>query len=410
MKNLFTVNVARIVFIYLLSGYLWILFSDQIVHIFYSDPETITTIQIGKGLFYVSVTGVLLYFLINIYRKEIEQKQRESLLHLKKFSSIFESTNAGILTLDSKCLIMDVNPAACELLQLPRHKIIKKPLTEFAYSEKNEEIDLNFLSNIHSYSDIIYLKSADDSLIPIELTLSEFDVEDIETHTALIFHDISERLAIDAKLKDSLREKEIMLAEIHHRVKNNLAIISSLLLLQAEKTDQNQQDIFYTSVQRVKSMALIHEMLYQSENLALLDFGYYIQKLGDSIIKTYFDEEVHIRMEYQLSSAIFLDITRAIPAGLIISELMVNAIKHAFKEKSSGEITISLKRCENNAISVKVSDNGVGMSTGLFESSNGLGFTLVHGLVDQLGGKMNVQSNNGTMFELQIPKPSESKD
>ncbi len=205
----------------------------------------------------------------------------------------------------------------------------------------------------------------------------------------------------EAAIKESLREKELLITEIHHRVKNNMQIISSLLNLQSQyvEGDELAADVLKESQNRVKSMAMVHEKLYQSTNLTSIEFDGYIKSLVSDLFYTYKLLEDQIKPVIDIEK-IKLNMETAIPCGLIINELVSNSLKHAFPEKRKGEIHVSLKTL-NNEYELDVSDNGVGFPDGLdFKNTNSLGLQLVRSLVNQVDGKIELEKNHGTKFKI----------
>ena len=201
--------------------------------------------------------------------------------------------------------------------------------------------------------------------------------------------------------KKADRDKEILLKEIHHRVKNNLQTISSLLSLQSYNiADQGVKDAVKESQDRVKSMALIHQMLYQQEKLSMIDFGQYLHQLADSIASGYGRTEGNIRCTV-ICDNVELDIDNAIPLGLIANELIVNAYKYAFKPSDQGELNVSLTRVGSNKFAFSVRDNGRGMPENFrIDRTETLGLRLVSLLTRQLRGVISCINNNGTEFRI----------
>ena len=212
--------------------------------------------------------------------------------------------------------------------------------------------------------------------------------------------DIRERVNAKKKIKKSLEEKEMLLKEIHHRVKNNLMIISSLLNLQSGYIkDKESQDIFKESQNRARSMALIHERLYRSTDLKKIDFGDYIQSLSKDLFNTYISNSSLIALKINVEN-IFLDINTAIPLGLIVNELITNSLKHAFPNGRKGEINVEFhKKDEKYEFTVK--DNGIGFPKDIdFKKTDSLGLQIVTNLTDQIDGKIELNINNGTEFKI----------
>jgi len=210
---------------------------------------------------------------------------------------------------------------------------------------------------------------------------------------------ISRKRAED-RLKASLKEKDVLLKEIHHRVKNNMQIISSLLRLQSrEIEDEKAQQIFQISQNRIRSIALIHETLYQSEDLARIDFESYIRKLTTHLLSIYKPEGAELKLDLEVKK-VYLDINKAIPCGLIINELVSNALKHAFPRERGGRIGVRMSEKEG-LFTLVVEDSGVGMPKDLdFRKTGSLGLQIVHDLVQQLEGTVRLDQDKGTSFTI----------
>ncbi len=218
-------------------------------------------------------------------------------------------------------------------------------------------------------------------------------------------YDITEKKRAENQLKASLKEKEVLLKEIHHRVKNNLQIISSLLYLQSRYIKDNQVlEIFKDSTNRVATMALIHEQLYQSKDWATIDFAEYIRNLVANLFASYEVNSEGIELKIKIDN-VCLGIDTAVPCGLIINELVLNSLKYAFSEEKSGEICIEVQENDNKEFTLIVSDNGIGFPEELdFRNTKTLGCQLVMDLTEQLEGTIVLDKNLGTEFKITFPK------
>jgi PAS domain S-box-containing protein len=214
--------------------------------------------------------------------------------------------------------------------------------------------------------------------------------------------DISERKKDEKEILRSLREKEVLLKEIHHRVKNNLQIVHSLLALQANSiTDSDMRSLFDESCNRIGSMALIHEKIYRSEDLSHIDFSHYLQELTQNIAGTYLRAEIKVIVA---AEPIFLDINSGIPCGLIVNELVSNSFKYAFPDCMAGQITVLMNRTEGNRYLLTVADNGVGFPGDIdFRQTTSLGLQLVTVLAGQLQGEISLATDAGTRFTINFP-------
>jgi two-component sensor histidine kinase len=214
----------------------------------------------------------------------------------------------------------------------------------------------------------------------------------------LLESEIVERKNTEIKLHTLLNDKEILLSETHHRVKNNLAVVSGMLDLQVLMTDEEKiKTILADSRSRIKSMSLIHESLYRFDNVSQIEFGRYIRTLCEEIKNANKFLSSSINIIYDLEE-IYLNVTKSIPCGLLINEVVTNSFKHAFPSQS-GEIRIIFKKKEDFCL-LEISDNGTGMHAGNDETSLSIGMTLIDAFVNQLDGKHEFFNSNGTRIKL----------
>ena len=222
--------------------------------------------------------------------------------------------------------------------------------------------------------------------------------------TTGIARDVTERKMAEEKVIEALREKEMLLQEVHHRVKNNLQIVSSLLYLQSENIkDQQTFDLFRESRDRIKSMAIVHEKLYRSKDLSMIEFDSYIESLVSYLSHSYGAGAKGIMMDLHIER-FFLNVDVAVPCGLIITELISNAIKYAFPNTGKGIIRIAASVNRDNNVDLSISDNGAGLPPGFaVGDANTLGLRLVNNLTGQLHGKIEARSDGGTVFNIIFP-------
>ena len=215
--------------------------------------------------------------------------------------------------------------------------------------------------------------------------------------------DITERKRVEKQIKDSLREKEVLLKEIHHRVKNNLQIISSLLNLQSRYIkDKQTLEMLRESQNRIRAMALVHEKLYQSKDLTKVNLAEYLQKEVADLFRSYGVSSEAIKLKIDTDD-VFLNIDTAIPCGLIINELVSNSLKHAFPDGREGEIRIEVRSEGDGQFTLIVGDNGVSFPKDLdFRNTETLGLQLVTTLVAQLGGTIELERDGGTTFKIKF--------
>lgn len=247
------------------------------------------------------------------------------------------------------------------------------------------------------------------SLEALERTKEELERRVIERTAALskvnedMRKEIIERKKAEEQITASLQEKTVLLREIHHRVKNNLQVISSLLNLQSGYIeDRKSLEIFRESQTRVRSMALIHEKLYQSKDLYKIEFSEYIKSLAKDLFSSYNVDNERIKLKSEMEG-IFFEIDTAILCGLIINELVSNSLKHAFPGRRNGEIDIILNKGSEGNYTLIVKDNGVGFPPAInFRKTDSLGLQLVNTLTEQLGGTIDLYKNGMTEFKIEF--------
>ncbi len=225
----------------------------------------------------------------------------------------------------------------------------------------------------------------------------------INGYLANISKDITERKKSEEKTVKSLKEKEVLLKEIHHRVKNNLQIIISLLNLQSSKIKDSQAlKVFSECTNRILSMALVHEKLYQSKNFSNIKFKEYVETMTTELFGAY-DVKENISLDIRIED-IEMNMEKAVPCGLILNELVSNACEHAFPDDKPGYIQISFRSVHNKLYELSVKDNGVGIPQNIDPGkTQSLGLKLVNILADQLGGTASVKRERGTLVSITFP-------
>ncbi len=233
--------------------------------------------------------------------------------------------------------------------------------------------------------------------------LCEFFMVPLSGSSLIIMNDITEKKRSEIEIKASLKEKETLLHEIHHRVKNNMQVINSLLKLQSNNIEDEQiKEVFKESQGRVFAMAAVHETLHGSEKLSEIDLKSYLSKITTAIFQTYATKPAKVKLNSDVDDSP-ININQAYPLGLIVNELISNSLKYAFPDKRTGEITLSMK-IRDKELELVVMDDGIGMPDGLdWKNSSTLGFKLVQTLVEnQLDGSIDMGSNNGTKFIIKF--------
>lgn len=243
----------------------------------------------------------------------------------------------------------------------------------------------------------------DGTEFPAEASISKVAV-DSHTMFTVILRDITDRVLAEERIRASLREKEALLKEIHHRVKNNLQVVSSLLGLQSRAlTDPQMRQRFQESQNRIQSMALLHESLYQSENLSEIDFPDYVRQLALHLFRSYGVSAERVQLQTDLDR-LNLTLDSAVPCGLIINELVSNSLKYAFPGDRPGVIRIQMREEPDRMTRLIVADDGIGLGNEIdWTTTPTLGLRLVRTLSLQLGATLEVRSDKGLSVELTFP-------
>jgi PAS domain S-box-containing protein len=219
--------------------------------------------------------------------------------------------------------------------------------------------------------------------------------------------DITERKRAEEYVATSLKEKEVLLKEVHHRVKNNLQIVSSLLNLQAQNVrDEETRQLFRESQSRIHSIAMIHERLCQSGDLSRIQVGEYVQSLTTHLVHSFGVDPSRVQVRTSIAESV-LGIDIAVPCALLINELVANALRHAFPGDRRGEVKVELQNGRVDELVLTVGDNGVGMPPDVdVKAGRSLGLELVSTLTEQLEGRLELERNGGTQFRITFPAPS----
>jgi len=363
----------------------------------------------------------------------------EELLSVKgHFELILEKMSEGVLEITSEGRIVYANPSAVSLINMPEEKLLGAYLVELfskddsqrierllkADSGESKEITEKSPVRLNEYQvtlDILTIKGDESATIVILNNVTERKraekairsahnelerrveerTEQLSDANEQLRDEIGERKRAEENLMASLKEKEVLLKEVHHRVKNNLQMIDSLLNLQSAKIkDAGSASLLKESQSRIRSMALVHEKLFQSESLSEISFSGYIRGLTSHLFQLYGMNNNYVNLITDLED-IFLDIDTAIPCGLIINELVSNCLKHAFLNGMDGEIRIGLHEGDTHKITLTVCDNGIGIPKDLdIESTKSLGLKLVKLFVDQIDGSIEINRTVGTSFKI----------
>jgi two-component system, sensor histidine kinase PdtaS len=342
-------------------------------------------------------------------RKSYYPQLQQRLSELERFRALLDETNEAIFLSEVPSgHFADVNKFACQQLGYSAEKMLEMKVEDIIDPDKLDEMrtiifslfDGKHLQNRKTIETV--LKRSDNSQINVEMSISLVKFSDV-FYIVMVARDITERKEFENALKSSLNEKEVLIREIHHRVKNNMQIISSLLNLQKQYVnDEEAVNVLKESQNRVKSMAMIHEKLYKSRNFSEINFADYIRSLVSDLFYSYGVDSNRVKTIILLEE-VMMGLETAIPCGLIVSELVTNTLKYAFPHQEKGEFKIELHSDSNGFYDLIISDNGVGMPENInFDETDTLGLQLVSSLVNQLEGTIELSRDKGTKFKIKF--------
>ncbi|MEG4802241.1 PAS domain S-box protein [Microcoleus sp. ARI1-B5] len=350
-------------------------------------------------------------------RKRAEAQKTQLIASLQeselKFRSLYEATSDAVMLLDEE-EFFDCNLATLAIFGCSNKEQFygKKP-SEFSPLLQPSGQDSRSLATQRISAalqtgscrfDWVH-KRLDGSEFPAEVLLNAMEINGRQVIQAVV-RDITDRKRDEDRIKASLAEKEVLLKEIHHRVKNNLQVISSLLKLQSRYIqDSRVSEMLKESQNRVRSMALVHEQLYQSKDLSNIDFAEYIQNLAHNLFQAYEIDTEGVKLQTNIAPC-SLNIDTAVPCGLIINELVTNSLKYAFTRQTQGKIKIDFTLDKNRVCVLAVSDSGIGFPQNLdYRKARTLGLRLVGSLVKQIRGTIELLETPGTTFKITFSKP-----
>ena len=335
-----------------------------------------------------------LSMLVQAFNRTVDELSRTT-VSKAYLDSIIESMMDALVVAAPDGTIRTANPAAAALFGATREQIIGKAVRDFISPR-----DLGEHERIHGLETTICQRHG--RKIPVSLSRSVMPAGDgTVLGIAFVAQDITDRKRAEEQIRAALEEKEVLFKEINHRVKNNLQVIDSLLSLQIRQlADPEGRDVLQESRNRIQAMVLVHEMLYRSESPAQIDFRDYLRNLTEHLMNSYGAVARRIRITSEIAP-VSLGLDTAIPGGLIINELVTNALKHAFPDGRTGEIVVQLCALPDCGYSLAVRDDGIGLPADFrIEQTRSLGLRLVRTLTEQIGGRLLVQSDQGARFEI----------
>ncbi|TJZ74087.1 PAS domain-containing protein [Chitiniphilus eburneus] len=322
----------------------------------------------------------------------------------QRFRQVVENAPDGLAMVDEQGQILLVNAGIERMFRYRREQLIGcnvMALMPERYRAAHPALMAGFMRDpsardMAGRRELFALRS-DGSEFPVEIGLNPIPGDGGLRVLATIV-DVTRRKADQAQLERALAEKTALLQEVHHRVKNNLQVISSLLSLQSRSASEEARRALAESQSRVKAMALIHQLLYERHDFSQVDIGLYLKRLCRLLQDTLHKHGGPVTLELATSGNVLLDLQRAVPCGLLINELVTNAFKHAFPAGREGRIGVRLSGEPAGDARLVVEDNGVGLPDGIEQGGGSLGFQLIPLLVDQLGGELVIERGDGTRF------------
>jgi PAS domain S-box-containing protein len=323
--------------------------------------------------------------------------------HRAQLAQLVESSDDAIIGLTPNGTVTTWNFGAQEVFGYSASDMIGRPCSNLvtpAEREHQDQVLVAVRGGNHIAHHYVACVRKNGEVFPASVTTSAvLDGDRDVIGISKVFRDITSQQEVEAQLRASLHEKEVLLREIHHRVKNNLQVIASLLRLETS-TSETAHQALVDSQNRIHSMAMIHQLLYQSKDFAHVDFKQYLLQLADRLGQAYgSSDRISITVRCTLGDQLTVD--QAIPCALILNEVVTNALTHAFPDERAGTIDIDVE-CDSGMVTMVIRDDGIGIPVEP-ERTNGMGFRIVRTLATQLGGTLSVERDNGTVITVAFP-------
>ena len=374
---------------------------------------TIAFALLGSTLyFYVRLRSLTFRRIRKLLEERVEVKTRQLTaknLELETLSLVASRTDNAVLMATPDGTVEWVNDGFIRITGIPREKIIGRKINDINVYPRIETELSEALTNRHSriFESNVSVENGKSIWLSSTLTPVYDDFNQV-SKIVIVDSDITGIKNLQKQIEASLKEKDVLIKEIHHRVKNNLQIIISLLNLQSGYIkDEFTLKAVKDGQNRVRSMALVHEKFYQAEELSEINFNEYLEKLCQYLFQSYGDKSDRIELTVT-GDQILLDMDTAMPCGLLVNEIVSNAYKYAFPGNIKGFINLSLSK-ESGAVILKLHDNGIGLPPDFnLQSAESLGMQLIQALTNQLDGELVFSKENGTTFEIKFPYPKKT--
>jgi PAS domain S-box-containing protein len=397
----------KLLIIYLISGAITLVFIDNFIDHSYENYIFVKHYLMNFGIIFILITSAILFTILNKTRAAVK-KDKDKLIPYE--FALDKSVDAvHWLTMEGKFIY--ANDSTCKMDGYSKEEFKNMYL---------EDVDPNFtretapqcmqeIRDTPNWRIETTHRRKNGAIYPIEVS-GHGIVVDGKEYICAFARDISERMKyrekmakLNENLQKSLGEKEILLKEIHHRVKNNMEIISSLLNMQARRAkEKNIKHILMESMSRIQTMALVHEFLYLGESLAKIDFNAYISRLLNDIKELYITQNTKLNIDLHVDK-LYLSTDRCIQLGMVVHEICVNSMKYAFHENRDNLLCIHMK-LNDNLVKIKIRDNGDGINNiNAFCKSDSIGIQLIRTIVEnQLNGTLNFINNDGLECNIEF--------
>ena len=325
-----------------------------------------------------------------------------------RYRRLFEAAKDGILIVDAKTgIVLDVNKYLMDLLGYSYEQFTGKAIWELGFlkdivANRNNFLELQLKEYIRYEN--LPMETADGRHVDVEFVSNIYSEEEGKKVIQCNIRNITERKLLDDQLKASLKEKDLLLRELNHRVNNNLQLMLSLMSIQRSHiTNAQAATVFDETQSRIRSIALVHEKLYLSKGFSDINFSEYLSDLAHSVFKSFVPKGRELTLKVDVED-VRLDIERSVTCGLIINEILSNVFKYAFPDHRKGDVTLSFHRAGAGDLEFIVRDNGIGLPPGLdLRATKTLGMKRIFNLVEkQLNGTITVDRTSGTLFKIRF--------